>query len=405
MTISRPAPNPSRRTAVRSGIRLAAVALSAALAIGATLACATNAHAAPAKPKPAAPTVSWSVSPATATGFDTKRAFYDYSAQPGVTLTDHVAVTNYSTRPIAFHVYAADGTTDYKTAAFTLISGAKASKDLGSWVSVKGGASTCPASDTGTKLTECLGKLGTTVTIQPKTAVILPFKVSIPKNATPGDHAAGIVAAYTQKGAGKTAVAVEQRVGARIYLRVAGKLTPRLTASGAVIGFHGGKNPFGGGSSTIGFDLSDTGNTRLSADTAVKITGPFGIPITTVTAPEVQDILPGGVAHVQAKVASGVPRLLLLFGGITVTAVHADGNATSDRLPAGIHSTAITWAVPWVWILVLVLVVAAVVGGLWWRRRSRERLAIALHEYTRQVQADAALGELVTHAGDREPQR
>ncbi|HEY0248448.1 MAG TPA: DUF916 domain-containing protein [Gryllotalpicola sp.] len=424
MTNSRAAFSSSLANAARSGIRLAALALVAALAVAAAIAQSQAAHAAaprpgasqPAKPgaaktskpapsKPAGPAVTWSVSPATATNFDAKRNFYDYSAKPGVTLSDHVAVTNYSSRPIAFHVYAADGTTDYKTAKFTLISGKKTSKDLGSWVSVEGGPSNCPAGQTGAKLTACLAKLGTTVTVQPKTAVIIPFRVAVPKNASPGDHAAGIVAAYTEKGNGTTAVAVEQRVGARVYLRVAGKLAPSLRASGAVIGFHGGMNPFGGGSASVGFDLTDSGNTRLSAGTTVKVTGPFGIPVTTLTAPPVENLLPGGVAHVQLSVPKGVPRLFLLFGGITVKAQHADGNATGDVLPGSTKASAMTWAVPWVWLLIALVVAAGVVGALWWRRRSREQLAVALHQYVLQVQADAARGELVAHAGEQEPQR
>lgn len=344
----------------------------------------------------AGPDITWSVAPASADSVDTTRNFYDYSAKRGVGLGDHVAITNYSTQAITLHVYAADGATDFKTGKLTLISGTKPSKDLGSWVSVARGPSSCPAADIGSALTKCLAGLGVELTVQPDTSTILPFRIAIPKNATAGDHVAGIVAAYSVKGVGKHSVTVEERVGARIYLRIAGKLTPSLETSGAVANFHGPSNPFSSGSATIGFDLTDTGNTRLSALPTFAVTGIFGIPAGTATGRLVENLLPGGVAHVQATV-TGVPRLLLLFGGITVTPERADGDVGADVPPPAIHATAITWAVPWVWLLILVVVAGGVVGGIWWRRRSNAQLAEALQEYALQVQADARSGDLVDH--------
>ena len=418
---SRPEPNLRRRTPSLTGLlalsAIAAISLSAVIAGSSQASAATpkpsvtqHAKSDPAKTKktspkpPAGPEITWSVGPATANSFDTKRTFFDYSAKPGNAVTDHIAVTNYSAQPVEFHVYAADGTTDYKTAQFTLVSGAKPSKDLGSWVSIEGGASSCPASDSADKLRDCLANLGVRLTVQPNTAVIVPFTITVPKNASPGDHAAGIVAAYTQKGAGKTAVGVEERIGARVYVRVAGKLTPQLSATGQVMSFHGDGNPFKGGTATIGFDLKDTGNTRLSGQPTFKVTGPFGIPIATAKAAEVRELIPDGVAHVQTTV-QGVPRLLLLFGGITVTPEHADGNVASDKLPADVHTTAVTWAVPWIWLLIIFVVAAGVVGGWWWRRRSREQLAAALHDYVAQARSDARDSELISAGGDSESKR
>jgi hypothetical protein len=355
----------------------------------------------------AGPDITWSVAPATGDRVDTTRNFYDYSAKRGVGLGDHVAITNYSAQPITLHVYAADGTTDFKTGKLTLISGTKPSKGLGSWVSVARGPSSCPALDTGSALAKCLARLGVQLTVRPNTSVIVPFRIAIPKNATAGDHVAGIVAAYTVKGAGKHSVAVEERVGARIYLRVAGKLSPGLGTSGAVAAFHTPSNPFGSGSATIGFDLTDTGNTRLSALPSFAVTGIFGIPAGTATARPVENLLPGGVAHVQATV-TGVPQLLMLFGGIAVTPERADGDVGADTLPAAIHATVITWAVPWIWLLILFVAAGLAVGVVWWRRRSNMQLAGALQEYALQVQAKASSREVIEHdlvGGDSESPR
>jgi hypothetical protein len=417
--IRRPVVTPHRATS--PGLR-AAVAIAALLALASAIAAPTTAQAAgPSDPRvpvtvlgssSAADTpitgsgLTWSVSPATADAVDTTRNFYDYSAKRGVGLGDHVAITNLSSQPITLHVYAADGTTDFKTGKLTLIEGTKPSKDLGSWVSIARGPSSCPASDVGSELTTCLDGLGVHLTVQANTSEIIPFRIAIPNNASAGDHVAGIVASYTVPGTGKHAIAVEERVGARIYLRVAGRLAPSLTTSGAVAAFHAPSNPFGTGSASIGFDLIDNGNTRLSALPSFAVTGIFGIPAGTATARPVEDLVPGGVAHVQATV-TGVPQLLLLFGGITVTPERADGDVGADTPLPAIHATAITWAVPWAWLLILLLAAGAVVGVVWWRRRSNAQLAEALHAYALQAKADAR-GELVDHGvsgGDPESTR
>ena len=339
--------------------------------------------------------ITWAVTPTTADSIDKTRNFYDYAAKRGVGLGDHVAITNYSQRALSLHVYAADGTTDFKTGKLTLIPGTQASKDLGSWVSVARGPSTCPAIDTGSALTKCLAGLGIQLTVQPHTSVIVPFRIAIPKNASAGDHVAGIVAAYTVAGSGKHAISVDERVGARIYLRVAGKLSPKLETNGAVASFHAPSNPFGTGSETIGFDLKDAGNTRMSALPTVSVTGIFGIPAGTAKARPVQNLLPGGVAHVQVTV-SGVPQLFLLFGGITVTPERADGNIGAGALPVATQATVVTWAIPWIWVLIVLVAAALVVGVVWWRRRASANFAGALRDYALQLQADASGGDSET---------
>jgi len=411
----RPVAAPRRAESPKRGPVIAAMLAAALITLAVPLAIPATAQAASASTPPAAVSavpsagvsndqstgsnLSWSVAPATAAGVDTTRNFYDYSAKRGVGLGDHVAITNTSPQAITLHVYAADGTTDFKTGKLTLISGTQPSKDLGSWVSVARGPSSCPASDTGSALGKCLAGLGIQLTVQPNTSVIVPFRIAIPNNATAGDHVAGIVASYTVKGSGKHAISVEERVGARIFLRVAGKLTPSLSTSGLVGAFHGPSNPFGSGSESIGFDLKDNGNTRLSALPSFAVTGIFGIPAGTAAGRPVENLLPGGVAHVEATV-TGVPQLLLLFGGITVTPERADGDVGADTPPPAIQATVFSWAVPWIWLLILAVAAGLVVGVLWWRRRSNAQLAGALQEYALQVQADARNGQVVGVGAD-----
>ncbi|HEY4752484.1 MAG TPA: hypothetical protein VIH37_04305 [Candidatus Limnocylindrales bacterium] len=328
--------------------------------------------------------LTWGVQPSSPNGPDGRNAFA-YTVEPGQVINDWVAVSNQSKTAVEFRVYAADGTTDYKSASFTIIGSDKASTDLGSWTSVNKGPASCKdASDAA-----CIAKLGVTVTVQPGTSLNLPVVITVPKDATPGDHSAGIVASPVLQQNAATGMQEQKdiRVGTRIYLRINGPLNPRLSISGASVRFHKGSNPFASGTAEIAFDLKDPGNTRASADVTASITGPFGIHLGSVQLTPVRNILPGGVARVSGTV-SGVKALGVLFGHITVTPVRADNEAPGDPLPAAVSASAVAWAVPWPVLVLLVLVALAVVGMVLWRRRSSQRLAADLAVYVEKVKAN-----------------
>ena len=331
--------------------------------------------------------ITWGIQPSTPSGPDGRTAF-TYQVAPGTTITDWVGVVNDSAVPATFRVYAADATTDYDTAAFTLIGSDQASTDLGSWTTIDTGASVCADTNDDAEAA-CAASLGVSVTVDPGTTQNIPFTIVVPQDATPGDHAAGIAASYTTPASsGGTSVVQENRVGTRIYLRVDGPLTPQLGIQGAVAGYEGTLNPIGAGTGFVGFDILNTGNTRLSAQPAVHLTGPFGIDFGTVQLDPVRNIVPGGTAHVTAQVA-GVAPLLLLFADITVTPLPGDSLADTDPLPAAVSSSAITWAIPWMLLLILAVIAGAIVLIVVLRRRSRQRLAEDLAAYADHIRAEA----------------
>ncbi|MBE1877652.1 DUF916 domain-containing protein [Myceligenerans pegani] len=334
--------------------------------------------------------VTWSVQPSGPDGRD-GRTELAYDVAPGTTISDWVSVSNFSDRRASFRVYGADATTDYDTGAFTLIAADQASTDLGSWTSVDSGAATCPDTDDDAEAA-CAAELGVVVRLEPGARADIPFTITVPHDATPGDHAAGIVASFrsgADDGEG-SAVQLEQRVGTRIYLRVDGETTPALDVTGVVAGFDGAANPFGAGTATVGFDLTNTGNTRISGEPEVRVSGPFGIGLGSIETEPVENLVPGGTAHVSAEVP-GVAPLLLLFADVTVTpaaAASPGGGADDDALPAPVRASAQAWAVPWP----LAGVVALLAGGTWavvaWRRRSRRLLGEELAAWTEQVRAE-----------------
>jgi hypothetical protein len=146
----------------------------------------------------------------------------------------------------------------------------------------------------------------------------------------------------------------------------------------------------------VDFDVTNTGNTRISTQPEVRLTGPFGIDLGSVTLDPVTDLVPGGVAHVSVELP-GVPPLLLLDAEVTLHPVAGVGAAASGPVLEPVTASARAWAVPWTALGLLVVLVAGTWGLLRWRRRSRRMFAEDLAEYVDQVRAEALGRPVGTH--------
>ncbi|MDR2253983.1 MAG: hypothetical protein LBD97_09060 [Bifidobacteriaceae bacterium] len=368
----------------------ASTALLGALLLGG--AAGTAAEASAGRPAETGGEVTWGVAPSTPDGPDGRTAF-DYQVAPGTTISDWIAVTNYSEVTAEFRVYAADAATDYDTAQFTLIGAEQASTDLGAWTAVDSGLAEC--ADTNDEAEEaCARELGVRVTLAPGEARNIPFVITVPADATPGDHSAGVVASFAETPADQegTLVMVEQRVGARVYLRVAGPLSAAVGVSGVTASYDGSWNPLGRGSATVSFDVTNTGNVRLSGAPSVELTGPFGISLGSVVVEPVANLLPGGTGHVTATLPR-VPALFLLSASVTVVPEPGNGEIGGEPLAlAAVSGSATTWAIPWAALGALAAVGALATFVVWRRRRSQRLLAAELAAYTEELLSGAGAG-------------
>lgn len=283
----------------------------------------------------------------------TERAAFSYNATAGASVRDTVVVSNFGDQPLTLHVYANDAinTTD---GGFDLRPSADAPKDAGGWVKFDDGK---PFQ-----------------TVPPKSKVEMPFTLSVPANASPGDHAAGIVAALVMPStdAKGNRVNVEQRVGSRIYLRVAGGLTAQLSVTHASVDYHGTWNPFGSGSADITYLITNTGNVRLGAAQSVHVTTPLGGTVTATGLKDFEQLLPGNSVRVTTKV-TGIFPAFSATAHISVEPKALPGDL--DPKAIGTEGTADMTPIPWPDLLVLVLVLG--LGFLWLRRRRRMHLAPA----------------------------
>jgi hypothetical protein len=309
---------------------------------------------APARAEPGSDSLTWSVAPSGPKGPNGRPAL-DYKLDPGATITDHVAVTNHSKRPLTLRLYANDAFTT-AGGGFDLRAGATAPTGAGGWLRV--------------------GQQR--VTLPPSTRVVVPLTVTVPANATPGDHAAGVVAsliAGATDGDGNQ-VSVDHRVGARVYLRVTGPLRPEMSVTDVAIDTATSWHPFRLPGVTATFTIANTGNVRLSGRPSAGVAGPFGFGSRTATAAAIPEILPGGSLRTTIHL-DAVPPLFRERLTVDVLPAPADGR-TIDPAPARALSQHTLWLVPWPQLALLALLAALVGGWLFARRRRNRRMQAAL---------------------------
>ncbi|MGW0434757.1 WxL protein peptidoglycan domain-containing protein [Micromonospora sp. NPDC003197] len=304
---------------------------------------------------PASPTVppvggdgglAWSVQPSGA-GRPAGRDHFVYQLAPGGQTTDHVTVGNRSDRPQTFTVYGTDGftTTD---GAFALLPASQPPVDVGAWIHFDQRTYTVPA-----------GK-----------QLDIPFRLTVPTNVTPGDHAGGVIGslAQVQVDADGQRVNVDRRIAARVYLRVSGPVQPGVTVETIQTSYANPVNPLGGGDLVVTYRIRNTGNVRVTGTGALTVHGPLGWRLAQTDQLDLPELLPGSTFTVTERIA-GVPPVLRL-----TTTVDLAASTVDTALPPVVRTSSI-WAPPWL------LLAGLAAGGLafavrrWRRRRRRAQIS------------------------------
>ena len=110
------------------------------------------------------------------------------------------------------------------------------------------------------------------------------------KDATPGDHPAGIAATVTSTGG---TVNVESRVGFRVMLRVNGSARAALAVRGLGATYTPSWDPFAGGTVRVRYTVENDGNVWVSGTSRVAMSDLLGRTSHDATS-AVEELLPGG---------------------------------------------------------------------------------------------------------------
>ena len=293
--------------------------------------------------------------------------FFHISLAPGAAIEANAIVSNHTDAPVTLLNYAVDGQST-EQGAFALAAQADVQTAVGSWVTLGADSITVPADSD----------------------LIVPFRLSVPPTATPGDYAGGIIIqsppvqgeTTTSDGDAALRLDVIQRQGVRIYLTVAGTATTQLD--------HGALNwERSGESVTFTLPIQNTGNTILYPTASLSLNSLIGA--TTVlqfTTPE--SILPGATLNLKATLAEAA---FIQLGSADAELV---SNAGTEQINATFSY------VPW-WILVVLLLLLAGIAIGAWRAAlfvGRARRALAQVAGATPVAANDIADRAVTDAAD-----
>jgi hypothetical protein len=298
---------------------------------------------------------TWAVSPAGVDGPD-GRASFDYVVEPDDVYADHVAVRNLGEQPLTVALYAQDAVQTVD-GDFQLLTTDDDAERIGAWLELDRDEVTVPARD----------------------VVIVPFEITVPADAEPGDHSGGIVAVSTAGTGG--GANVQYRVGARIHLRVAGPVTAAVEVDSVSAVHETRLSPFAASAMDVAATLVNTGNVRVSPASRVHVAGLFGWWSASAALEGIDEILPEGAQSGGAQLPE-VPPIGPLWVTVDVVEVSSAGQditgmtATSSR-------TVVVWAVPWVLVGATALLVAAVAVAV--RNLRRRVRAARLDEARRRV--------------------
>lgn len=328
---------------MRGNRLICSITLALLATLGTGLLSPGAAHAAD-KPKPGA-RITFGLQPATK-GAPDARPSYRYSVTPGGTMRDQVAVRNLSATPVSFQVYATDAV-NVDNGGFGLLPRTQRPSDVGRWVTVG------PRGFKGS------------VTVKAKSNVILPLSLQVPLNAQPGDHTGGVVVSVTTqtKNAKGTNTVLEQRIGARMFIRVSGPARPSLTIKPVRPRYEDLLNPVGRGKTKVTYRITNTGNITLGGRQRLTVRGLIGPTQVSVKIPDATLLLPGGSIDVATSVRRTWP-LIRARATVTVDPLVQEGDLVRV---APFSASASFWAVPWALLALLLLLALA----FWITRRIR----------------------------------
>ncbi|MFE9632864.1 WxL protein peptidoglycan domain-containing protein [Streptomyces sp. NPDC006463] len=309
----------------------------------------------PAATATAADNGTWGVFPTPPAGAAmTDRAYFFHQGAAGTTVQDSATILNSSDKELTFQIFATDAVNTPVGGAFALLPVETRPKDVGAWIALP-------------------PQTATTVTVPPKGRKDVPFTVKVPADATPGDHVGGIVALNTAvegvQQEGKVQVGVKRSVGARLYFRVPGPLTPGLSVEDVKVSRSAPLLPWvQGARATISYALVNRGNVVVEPKVTVAAKGLFGRQVLNRPARELKLVLLPGQRVELTEPWPDAPQ----SDWVTVT-VAAGASAHPELLS---ESGTDFVAVPWPAVGAALVLAGA---GIAFRVVRRRRLAVPEH--------------------------
>ena len=279
------------------------------------------------------------------------RAYFKPVLAPGASFSDEVLVTSASDTPLQLLVSAVDGLTGQTSGAVY------ANRDA-------------PVTKTGAWVTPSISALS----LAPHAQALVPFTVSVPAGATPGDHLAGVAIenANPQRSGSQFAVTTVIRTVVGVDITV-----PGPAEAGLRLGKLALKALPGTGVATLSMQLGDNRGKLVKPLVAVSLRGPGGyrrsvtrqldtiLPGDTIAYPFIwPDSLVPGDYYVVIRATGGPEPIVRQVDLRLSTVLHG---ATHPSLPNNTSGFPLAWALA----IGLALILAIVIGSRIRRHRGR----------------------------------
>jgi len=341
------------------------VALTAALLVAAGLGLGVS-----ALPAHADDTDGISGTPASETGPD-GRSRFSYEVAPGQQLTDNYSVSNTGTTAQTMRVFSTDAF-NTEDGAYGLLDTDAQAVDAGAWVTFENGA----------KFVD--------VPLAPGESKLVTFTLTVPADASPGDHAAGIVTSVTSP---QGQILVDRRVATRLYVRVPGDLQAALTVGSISSSYEPTINPLDG-TTTVTFTVRNSGNIALGGNMIVGVKTYLGISAAPIVREELAEMLPRSTRVITMTVP-GVAQLGYLNSYVSLAPVAAE-NTTNPGPLAVVDRDTVAIAIPW-WLIIVIVVGAGIYLFLRVRRRIDGKRA---EEWVAHMEAEARRKAVADDTGE-----
>lgn len=273
------------------------------------------------------------------------RNSYNWTIAPGRSTFDYAVAYNVSKKPLTLRVLPVDAITD--TTGYLYASPTNAKPRLvGRWIH----------------------SYLQTVKIPPLNSVIIPFKVTVPKNAAVGDHGGAFVVAtipsVSQDSKGRTVIKRETRLAMPIYVRVAGPLKTEIAFSSIKASFKTQTFRPGFGDVTVNYSIVNTGNVRVGVLQQLQLKGFIGSPTRVANPSPVAQILPGNT-YKGTVVFKHVPAALSIRVRVTATPRPLDpGSPNGVPAVASTSVAAVSWSAMALASMGVTIIVLLVLVGL-----------------------------------------
>lgn len=282
------------------------------------------------------------------------RPYLQYLATPGATVRDSVAVVNLGDKPLTLRVYASDAEQG-DDGTFGLAAADAKPVDTGSWFKIDlpgSGKIKVPA-----RKGRVYGR------------VLVPFEVSVPADAQPGDHVAGVLASLETvgKNADGNKLRFDQRIGLRAYFRIAGPINPKVTVEDVSTTYGWSPSVKGRDNVTVSYKVRNTGNVRMNATQLIALDRRFHEEMFGRPKP-IEDLLPGSAVTVTQTMptrfsALNVDALVSVFP----TPVDPELLGASTFVQG--KSSAMAWQWPVALLVAILLLIALAFGARYGYRR------------------------------------